>query len=371
MVEEKKKYYRISEIQDQVFEIKNESFSKGWSTGFASLDELISYKRGYSTIIYSYSHQGKTQFAIEECVHMAKEFGVVSVVYLTEAGTMGDTILDIIQTYLGKNLSVEVVEDVQILEALIWADNHFVLLDSIDTLLTIREIYSEILKIKKETGLDIGNLVIDHYGNLEKDEKQKYFNVSENVKYVLQAVTRCSKKFNLHTFILFHVRDTDPIKCKITEKFYLPKPEHYEIAGGQQVNFLGQQMICVWRPISSPEKFGIIDPDTAMPYDINETRITVSKSKPKMIGRLGTQGIYFDVPTQRYYEEIGGRKYFAREYAESTQPKKKETSKPKPAAAPVKYKSLVDDSGGLRPNTSFDDDAVLEMEPKNDMQEWF
>lgn len=335
--EEKKRYFRVSELKERIFETKNESFSKGWSTGFKELDEIISYKKGYSTVVYSYSHQGKTQFAIEESIHLAKTYGVVTLLYLTEAGTMGDTILDIIQTYLGKNLGEQMVDDSEIFTALEWMDKYFVILDCEASLLTIRQIYQEVRRIKRETGLVVENVIIDHYGNLQKGDDQKFLKIDENVKYVLQAVTRTSKSLGFHTFILFHVRDTDPIKCKISEKFYLPKPEHYDISGGQQVNFLGQQMICIWRPISAPEKFGIVNPDTCMPYEMNETHVTVSKSKPKHIGRLGTRTIYFETSRQRYYEKIDSRPYYAREYAEAHD------------TPPVKMAS-----GAIQPNTNFD-----------------
>ena len=322
--EQKKIFYRISEVQDEVFSIKRQTFEKGHSTGFRCLDELISYKQGWSTIIFSYAHQGKTQFVIEECVHLAKAHNVISAIYLTEAGNRGETILDIIQTYLGKNLSEHHVDDEDIFKALEWADKYFILLDNVDNLLSIRDIYSSVKEAEKQHDIKIGNLVIDHFGNLQRDEDQKFFNIADNVKYTLQAVTRTSKKFNLHTFILFHVRDTEPIKCGTTGKYYLPKPEMYAISGGQQSNFLGQQIISVWRPV--------------MPYELNETHITVNKSKPKFIGKLGSAVIYFDTSAQKYYETIGGEKHYCGEY--TTQ-----------HALP---------SAGIKPNRSFlEDDDIF------------
>lgn len=299
----KPKYFRVSQIKDQAFAAKNAMSNKGYSTGFKCLDNLISYKEGYSTIIFSYAHQGKTQFAVEEAIWLAKKHGLVSMIYLTEAGSMAETILDICQSYLGKNFSTEYVSDDDLLDAMDWMNKYFILLNCEDNLLTIREIFTALKDAQKEFGIVIKNLVIDHYGNIEKDEKQKYFNTADNVKYVLQAVTRTSKKFGIHTFILFHVRDTDPIQCPITKMFYMPEPEMQFISGGQQSNFLGQQIISVWRAVSSERKFGIIDPNTAMPFLLNETRITVHKSKPKFIGFLGTQSIYFSKQRQSFYEE--------------------------------------------------------------------
>lgn len=298
-----KRYFRVDQVKDQAFAIKSIMAGKGWGTGFKCLDKIISYKKGYSTIIFSYAHQGKTQFAVEEALHLAKEYGTISMIYLSEAGSMAETVLDITQSYLGKDFSTEYVSDDDLLAAFDWMHKHFILLNCEDALLNIREIFQALKDAELEFGIKIENLIIDHYGNIEKEEKQKYFNIADNVKYVLQAVTRTSKKLNIHTFILFHVRDTDPIQCPITKMFYMPEPEMSEISGGQQSNFLGQQIISVWRAVSSERKFGIIDPNTAMPFIINETRITVHKSKPKFIGFLGTASIYFSKQRQSFYEE--------------------------------------------------------------------
>lgn len=305
---------RPSSLKSRVLEKRKEVGSKGWLTGYKSLDEYVSYKRGYSTTIYSYSHQGKTQFTLDQCVNLAVMYGTKVAVYLTEAGDPEEIVLEIAQIYMRRSLADPLLTDEEISFAIDeFVDKYFYIINSSSNLFSITELAMSIKETNKEYGIEIDVVVIDHFGNLEKDENQKYFKTDENVKYTMQIVNRMSKKLKVHTFILFHIRDTDPVLCPVSKKYYLPKPEHHNISGGQQANYQGMQMIAIWRPVYHPNKFGIVDPDTAEPYEMNETRVIVSKSKPKHIGKLGECSLYFQLHSQSYKERVDGGEKYARE----------------------------------------------------------
>lgn len=290
---------------------RKEVGEKGWLTGYKVLDEFVSYKKGYSTTIYSYAHQGKTQFTLDQCVNLAVMYGAKIAVYLTEAGDPEEIVLEIAQTYMRRSLADKTLTDEEIEFAIdTFVDKHFYILNAQSQLFSITELAWAVHDTNEEYGIELDVVVIDHFGNLEKGSEQKYFKTDENVKHVMQTVNRMSKKLNIHTFILFHIRDTEPVKCPKSNIYYLPKPEHHNISGGQQANYQGMQMIAVWRPVYHPNKYGIVDPETGEPYELNETRIIVSKSKPKHIGKLGEGSLFFDVHKQSYYES---GYYFARE----------------------------------------------------------
>lgn len=305
---------KASSVKAGALNRRKEVGEKGWLTGYKTLDEFISYKKGYSTTIYSYAHQGKTQFALDQCVNLAVMYGAKIAVYLTEAGDAEEIVLEIAQTYMRRSLADRELTDSELEFAIdSFVDKHFYIINSSSQLFSVKELAWAVADTNEAYGINIDIVVIDHFGNLEKDSDQKYFKTDENVKYVMQTVNRMSKKLNLHTFILFHIRDTEPIKCSQSGKYYLPKPEHHNISGGQQANYQGMQMIAVWRPVYHPNKLGIVDPDTMEPYEQNETRIIVSKSKPKHIGRLGESALFFNVLTQSYKERVNGGEYYARE----------------------------------------------------------
>lgn len=313
-----KKYFRISDIRDSALKKKKEVSERGKSTGFKSLDPYISYIPGYTTTVFSYAGQGKTQFCVEELVYLSEHYGDKNVCYLTEAGDAAETALDIAQTYKRKVLIQMTDEDV--IEAFDWMEEHFFILDISKDLMNIREIYETVVEIEKVEGVKINNVLIDHYHNIPPTPEMQSATIADKVKYIYQAITRTSKKFNLHTFILFHVRDTDPVKCPKSNQYYLPKPEMYMLSGGQQSSYLGQQMISIWRPISREEQVGTVDPTTGIPFKLNSMIVTCVKVKPKQSGKIGGSLLMWDWEKQSYYEEEGfGKRMYAGDHLPKSQ----------------------------------------------------
>lgn len=333
MADTKKYFYNIDEFTEEILKSKNTFGSRGWDTGFPVLDEILSYKRGASSLIYSYAHQGKTQYALEASCYLAKRYGVISAMYLTEAGSKGEAVLDIVQTYLGKQAAD--ISDDELFEALEWAKKYFYIADVSARLANVVEIYQGVKQLK-ESGVDVGNVIIDHFHNITKHQDQNFMDRADITKFVLQQVTRASAKLNVHTFILFHVRDTSPVKCDKSGIWYLPQPEGYAISGGQQAGYLAQNMISVWRPISREDHYGVINPQTGAPYELNECYITCTKVKPKGTATLGRRVMYFDVSKQRYYCVKDGRRYYAGDYDTTPAPHDKKQ-------AVEKKKSMLDE----------------------------
>lgn len=301
------KYFkRVSELRDEVLQEKNSFGVRGWSTGLPEMDDIISYRKGYSTVVFSYAHHGKTQIVIDNCVYLAREYGVRTAFYLTEAGKAGEAILDVMQTLVGKSLPN--ITDGEFEKALQYMDKYFFFADISKRLTDIDSLYEEIALIKKE--VDIGNIVIDHFHQLEDSQGMKFMDRADKTKYTLRAVSSKSRILDVHTFIMFHVKDKNPIQCPTSKLWYLPKPEKEELSGGQQSSYLGYNMISIWRPVMGEDKLGIVDTN-GIPYRLNESIITCAKVKPKGSARLGSRRIFFDVEKQRYYCEDGGKKVYA------------------------------------------------------------
>jgi hypothetical protein len=74
-------------------------------------------------------------------------------------------------------------------------------------------------------------------------------------------------------------------------------------------------MICVWRyPKGLKDEFGT-------PYQLNQVKIIVQKSKPKGIGACGEFDLFFDTWRNCYYEEINGTKSYVGNYVTFEKPK--------------------------------------------------
>lgn len=303
-----KRYKRIGEYIENIRNIKGKVEVRGRFSSLTSLDPYISFVEGAITTIYGTAGSGKTHFAIETCISQAEVYGSKTAYYLTEAGTFEETVLDIVQTYLQKTL--ENITDSELIGALEWMDEYIFIIDISKGLMSMREIYEQVLDMEKEYNIKINNVVLDHFGNILPDPKNRGSSIADNVKFTFQAMTATSKVKSFHTMILFHVSSQEPVKCPVSGKFYLLKAEPYMLSGGVQSHFLSQQMINVYRPISRKEQQGIVDPETGMPFELNETHITCMKVKPKQSGSLGSVKIYFDWHKQSYYEICNeGRQY--------------------------------------------------------------
>lgn len=324
-------FKRVNDFREGVKQQKNTFGQRGWDTGLESLDEIFSIKRGYSTVVFSYAHQGKTQLVIDNCIYLAREYGVVSAMYLTEAGKKEEATLDIITTLVGKCIDNITDEELEI--ALDFIDKYIWFADVASGLKSIVEIYQEV-ELLINSGVNVQNLVIDHFHQLNEAPEQKYMDRADKTKFVLRTLNKRSQDLNIHSFILFHVRDTNAVICPTSKLHFLPKPEAHELSGGQQSHYLAYNMVSVWRPVTSSEKYGIVDYN-GVPYEINQTVVTVAKVKPKGSAVLGSRSIYFDKDSQRFYSIKGSKKIYAVDKL-SKQPQKK---KEKPSAIKPNLKS--------------------------------
>lgn len=326
-------FKRVSDFKDEIIRDKVDFGIRGWKTGIPAMDEIISFVKGYSTLVFSYAHHGKTQIVLDNCLFLAREYGVKSALYLTEAGKKSQAVLDIIGTLVGKQ--VPEITDEELAIAIDFVDKYFFFGDVSDKLLDIDQVYKEVDELKKE-GVNIENVVIDHFHQLENSPEQKFMDRADKTKYVLRTVNKMSRKLNIHSFIMFHVRDTTPIQCKESKHFFLPLPEKEDISGGQQASYLAFNMVCIWRPVMKPENYGIVDRD-GVPYELNESVVYCAKVKPKGSATLGQRRIFFDVSTQRYYSLYNGKRIYA---VDSLTSRKKEEIPPNPQAGITANKSF-------------------------------
>ena len=99
-----KKYFRASEFKDDVYASQGETFEKGWSCGWSCGDDFISFKKGFTSYVYSHPHQGKTVWVTESLIHLAKNEGLTICVYSPETGGKKEVVWNLIQVYTGKRL---------------------------------------------------------------------------------------------------------------------------------------------------------------------------------------------------------------------------------------------------------------------------
>lgn len=318
-----KVFYRANEFKEQILQAKEKTFERGYLPGFRTLDDFMSFKRGYTTYLYAFPHTGKSVFMSDLLIHQAKRYNNKIAIFSPEFGKKESLIHSLVQTFVGKKMygeNKQFVSDDEWIHAMDFIDNHFVILDppkksrrkdaGLDfDHFNLEAAFNEVFKAKKQYGWDISLFVIDPMNHMEKSDIDRKKQTADYVLDSLMFVNEASETLNLHTIIVNHLRDAERITDKETGIEYYPKGYPGDLLGGQNNWRAGQQMINLHR-----NPAGVIEKSTGIPYPECSTEVLIQKSKPHSAGKVGDVRLYFDDFSQKFYEIVDGHKFFAGEY---------------------------------------------------------
>lgn len=315
---EEKIYFRAKDVLGELTQDRRTAFERGMDTSFYTLDKFISFKKGFSTVVYSPPHVGKSVITLDMLVGNARRTGEKIIVYSPEYRKVSEMFFALIQTAMGKAMYGDnsiLIEDEEFMDALEFIDQHFVVLSKPprkkggQTKFTVSKIFGLVKAAEKEYGWKFSILFIDPFNFLDKDMEEQQMQVQEYVLEVNDKLVEFSGILDLHTIISAHTRDMDLVYDKDADVLYYPVPHPSQIMSGQSWFRGGYQIIAYWRCPA-----GVIEKSTGLPYPENATDIICQKSKPYGIGRLDKGRLYFDPNTHRMFELVDNRKYFANEY---------------------------------------------------------
>ena len=301
-----KKFFKVKEFSDEVYNAQFETFKKGYSCGWSNGDDRISFKPGYTTYLYSHPHQGKTVFVTESLIHLAKNEGLKICIYSPESGSKKDIVWNLIQVYVGKKLYGKGAYKVSTLEidlAIDFIDEHFIILEhepfSSNGLerFTVKDIFNQVHLAQKQYNTKVDILCIDPFNLLDREENEDKKAIADYVLGTLSFINSASKKMNMHTILVAHLAAQDLLLDKETGIEYMPKPHPSGLAGGQSFWRAGFQMIGIHRL-----PYGMSD-RTGMPYPENAMWIICQKTKPFGVGKLGHFELFFDTDSHTLYEK--------------------------------------------------------------------
>lgn len=302
--------YTAEELRDSLTTLRQEGIKKGAWTGFSSLFDKYSVKRGSTTYIYAGAHQGKSQFGFEVMMNLAEYSGWKWAVYSPETGSPTEVFAELLWVYLRKPFLVNdmvTATDEETEMAIDFINKHFYIIDSGLSDLTIEGFYTSVEQIEQRDGIKIDGCLVDPFTEIKTD-------ISAGVRddiaigQILTKVRKHSADRDYHTIVTVHTKH-QAAKYKNGVP-YVDVPTMNDIAGGMQWSRKGMMVVNVWRC-----PFGLED-ENGIPYEPNQVKITVVKAKPKIVGKLGSVTLFFDKLTNRYYErDEQGNKVFS--YPES------------------------------------------------------
>lgn len=298
--------YTAEELRGSLTTLRNEGVKKGAWTGFDSLYDKYSVKKGSTTYIYAGAHQGKSQFAFELMMNLSEFSGWKWAVYSPETGSPTEVFAELLWVYLRKPFLINnkiTATDEETDKAIDFINRHFFIIDSGLQDLSIEGYYTAVEQIEADYDIKIDGCLVDPFTEIKTD-------VSSGVRddiaigQILTKVRKHSADKNFHTIVTVHTKHQQA-KYKNGVP-YVDVPTMNDIAGGMQWSRKGMMVVNVWRC-----PFGLED-ENGIPYEPNQVKITVVKAKPKIVGKLGSVTLYYDKLSNRYYElDKNGNKRFA------------------------------------------------------------
>jgi twinkle protein len=298
--------FDVSTLRESLFNLRHEGVKKGEWTGFESLFDKYSMKRGSTTYIYAGAHTGKSQFTFELIINLAQYSGWKWAIYSPETGSPTDLYAELLWVYLRKPFLVNdriTASEEEADKAIDFISKHFFVVDSGLKDLSIEGFYTAVEEIESRYDTKIDGCVIDPFTEIKTD-------ISSGVRddiaigQVLTRIRKHSSERDYHTIVTVHTKHQQPkYKNGIP---YVDVPTMNDIAGGMQWSRKGMMIINVWRC-----PYGLED-ENGIPYEPNQVKITVVKAKPKIVGSLGSIYLYYDRMANRYYEAgENGKKIYA------------------------------------------------------------
>ena len=298
--------YKAEDVRDSLSTLRNEGVKKGAWTGFDSLFDKYSVKKGSTTYIYAGAHQGKSQFGFELMMNLAEYSDWKWAVYTPETGSPTEVFAELLWVYLRKPFLINehlTATDEETEKAISFINEHFYIIDSGLQDLSVEGFYTAVEQIEEDNFITIDGCMIDPFTEIKTD-------VSSGVRddiaigQVLTKVRKHSAEKDYHTIVTVHTKHQQA-KYKNGVP-YVDKPTMNDIAGGMQWSRKGMMVVNVWRC-----PYGLED-GNGVPYEPNQVEITVVKAKPKIVGKLGTVTLYYDKMKNRYYEyDSQGKKQYA------------------------------------------------------------
>lgn len=314
---------RITQYTDQVMNHYETGVSRGMDTGFSTLDEILSFKLGYSTFYIGFAGAGKTEVEMEMMFNQSEKYGWKHGFMSGEIGNMEDVIGELISKRLRKPFfksNPYCATEREVYGALAWLDEHFFPVNGDETDHTIDSFYEYLESLEREFSIKLQGTSLDPFNDLDEDLAKFGNREDKYLAWALKKVRQKAKVNNWHNSIVTHAKDLPPIVLKDIsgqDVYCTAVPTLNSFAGGAVWGRRAFNVVGVWRPEHNRHNGQVsltVNPSTGMPFLENEAILKVLKAKPKGTAKKGSISLYFDWKTNRYYEIVDGLIKYAFEH---------------------------------------------------------
>ena len=291
--------------------MRREDVRGGVSTGYASLDEYVTVRKGAPIFIAGSPYAGKSTFTKQLLINLSREHGWKHCVYLGEDGSVSELTLDLIEMFTGKPARLhddsgkergDALTEAEFFSAMTWVDDHFCIVDpdaATADVFTIDIFFGWVRQFEVANGIKFDTTVVDPWNDLSMDLTAKGGREDLFLADALKTVRDSSRSNERVDIVVTHIAAPALKHVSDRGRRYAAPAEPYEWAGGQTWHRRAFTMILVYRP---PSPDSIRMGKNSLETRTGETWVMIQKVKPKGVGKIGTCRLWYDEKTNQYSE---------------------------------------------------------------------
>ncbi|NPA44809.1 MAG: hypothetical protein GXO49_04675 [Chlorobi bacterium] len=294
------KGFKLINTTDNFIELVNyakRGAIRGVDLGFKAIQEFYTMSIPGVTDWTGFPMSGKSQLLLEFLLNTSIFYGWKHLIYMPDVGNETEIMADLIHKKTGKTFDKRYqnhITEKEISNAGMFIDQHFFILtkEDLKAKMSPYEFWDYAVELKKSIG--IHTATIDAWKDLRHDT-HLFAREDKYLEDVLSYRNALAEKHKLHIHTIIH-----PTRTEKDKNGFRKAPTPYDIKGGTEWFNNGKSIITVHRPQGEDKKAE------------NIVEIYFNKIKPRSIGSVGMAELYFDVAKFRYYEEINGKRKYAR-----------------------------------------------------------
>ena len=276
--------FEVSDISGLIDELYEQGLTAGVSTGWKTLDEFYTVKRGQWTVITGMPSMGKSAVLDALLVNLALQHGWRFAVCSPENQPLQRHAAALMEIWAGQAFSRGTINrmDRETKDsAKNWLAQHFTFILPDEADCTLPGILDLVGQAKDRHKLD--GVVIDPWNELEH-RRPVGMSETEYTSQALSKMRRFARFEDVHLWLVAH--PTKLQKDPKTQNY--PVPTLYDISGSAHFRNKADMGLSVWRDVSDER---------------SATEIHVQKVRFRECGRIGNSGLYFDRNTGRFSEQ--------------------------------------------------------------------
>ena len=189
------------DIKDYISGIYNDGYTKGLSTGIASLDPHFTMRKRELTIITGLANRGKSTFLFYLMLLMSRKYGWKWAVYSPENSPVGDIIIELAEMMCGKTADKDNIGRMSMArldKSVDFITEHFFFLE-FEEVPSTPDLLREFERLCYEKNID--GCVIDPWNDLRKPDTAIMYDF---IYKSLASIRRFKDKYDLHFIISTH-----------------------------------------------------------------------------------------------------------------------------------------------------------------------